>query len=99
MADNGNSKIFAFLAVFLGIIGFLIVFLLKKDDAYAMYYAKQSLVIFIGMIISSVLMVVLVGLLLYVVMIVLWLLALINSLSGEMKPTPIIGKFADSIKL
>ena len=50
--SDGNSKIFAFLAIFLGIIGFLIVLIAKKDDAYAMFYAKQSLILFIFSIIG-----------------------------------------------
>ncbi|MEK6959086.1 MAG: DUF4870 domain-containing protein [archaeon] len=97
MASDGNSKIFAFLAVFLGIIGFLIVLLAKKDDDYAMYYAKQSLIIFIGIIISQLLMLVLIGIILLPIMLILWILALLNALSGEKKPTPLIGKFADKI--
>lgn len=40
-----DSKLFAFLAVFLGIIGFVIALLAKKEDKYVMYYAKQSLVL------------------------------------------------------
>ncbi len=44
MADD-ESKIFAFLAYLLGIIGFVIVLVAKKDDKFAMYHAKQSLVL------------------------------------------------------
>lgn len=40
-----DSKLFAFLAVFLGIIGFVIALLTKKEDKYVMHYAKQSLVL------------------------------------------------------
>ncbi|MBW3016926.1 DUF4870 domain-containing protein, partial [Candidatus Woesearchaeota archaeon] len=47
---NDESKIFAFLAYLLGIVGFLIVLLAKKDDKYAMYHAKQSLVLFIAVV-------------------------------------------------
>ena len=42
-----DGKIWAFLAMFLGIIGFIIVLLAKKDNKYALFYAKQSLVLFI----------------------------------------------------
>ncbi len=42
-----DGKIWAFLAMFLGIIGFIVVLLAKKDNKYAMFYAKQSLVLFI----------------------------------------------------
>jgi len=40
-----DDKIFAFLGVFLTILGFIIVILTKKDSRYAMYYAKQGLVL------------------------------------------------------
>jgi len=36
-----EGKMFAFLGVFLTIIGFVIVLLAKKDNKYAMYYAKH----------------------------------------------------------
>ena len=100
MADD--NKLFAFLAVFLGIIGFLIAILAKKDDKYVMYYAKQSLVLFIAY-----MLVYLLGLFIPIigwfvilpigglVMLVLWIMGLVYSLSGEMKPVPLVGKFAE----
>ena len=42
-----DSVLFAFLATFLSIIGFVIALISKREDRYVMYYAKQSLVIFI----------------------------------------------------
>jgi len=52
MAKEDESKIFAILAYVLSIIGFLIVLLAKKDDKFAMYHAKQSLVLFVASIIG-----------------------------------------------
>ncbi len=42
-----DGKIWAFLGMFLGLIGFVVVFLAKRENKYAMFYAKQSLVLFI----------------------------------------------------
>jgi uncharacterized membrane protein len=42
-----DGKVWAFLGIFLGLIGFLIVLLAKRENTYAMFYAKQSLVLFI----------------------------------------------------
>ncbi len=42
-----NKILFAFLATFLSIIGFIIAIIVKRDDKYVIYYAKQSLIIFI----------------------------------------------------
>lgn len=44
-SGSDDSKLFAVLAYLLGIIGFLIVLLAKREDKFAMYHAKQSLVI------------------------------------------------------
>ncbi len=99
-----DSKLFAFLAVFLSIVGFIIVLIAKKDDKYALYYAKQSLVLFISWIVAGVVVIVpLIGWvatpILYLLVFILWIIALVYSLSGELKRTPIIGEFAEKIDL
>ena len=106
MGKESDSKLFAFLGVFLTIIGFIIVLLTRKNDKYAMYYAKQGLILFIALIalqiVGFVLAITLIGaplaLLLWVAWMILWIIAIINSLSGNMKPTPVIGRFADKLK-
>ena len=45
MAKEDEGKVFAIIAYLLGIIGFLIVLLAKKDNKFAMYHAKQALVL------------------------------------------------------
>jgi uncharacterized membrane protein len=42
---SDDNMIFGILAYLLGIIGFLIVLLAKRDNKFAMYHAKQSLVL------------------------------------------------------
>lgn len=77
----------------------LVIIFAKKDDKYAVYYSKQvvvlSLVSFIAMIISAVLMIVLIGFLLLPIIglatLILYVLLIINVLSGEQKPLPVIG--------
>ncbi len=103
MAEN---KGFAFLAVFLGIIGFLIALLAKRDDKYVMYYAKQSLVLFIAYVIVSIVGTIIPILGWFVILpigglvcLVLWIIGLVYSVSGEKKPVPLIGGFADKINL
>ncbi len=108
MAKNSDKKLFAFLGVFLTVIGFIIALALKKNDKYIMYYGKQGLVLFIAWliiwVISMILMFVpvlgwLVMTVLYLGILVLWIFGLIYSLSGQMKPIPLIGNFADKIPL
>lgn len=104
-----DSKLFAFLATFFGIIGFVIALVAKKDNKYVMHYAKQSLVIFIfmicawivGGILSAVLAITIVGIVLipvvmgiiWLVVVILWLISWIYALSGEEKEVPVIGKY------
>lgn len=103
-----DSKLFAFLAVFLSIIGFVIALIAKKDNKYVMYYAKQSLVLFIVLIIVGIVNSVLtwipilgwfIMIVLNIIVLILWITQIIYSLSGEMKPTPLIGDYAKNINM
>jgi uncharacterized membrane protein len=99
-----ESKIWAFLAVLLTIIGFIIVLLAKRDDKYALYYGKQGLVLFIAYLIAgAVRWIPFIGDfasgILMIVVFVLWIIAMIYSFSGNMKPAPLIGELAEKIKL
>lgn len=106
---SDDSKLFAFLAVLLSIIGFIIAILSKKDDDYVMFYAKQSLILFIAWVIFwaslSILVILTFGLFAFlapiigVIFVVFWIIQIIYSLSGEKRETPLIGKFAEKIKL
>jgi len=103
-AKEDDTKLFAFLATFLSIVGFVIALLVKKDNKYVMHYAKQSLVVFIVSVIAWAVMIIpiigwIIGPLIYLFSIVLWLISWIYALSGEMKEVPIVGKYARDIKL
>lgn len=104
VTKGDDSKLFAFLGVFLTIIGFIVVYATKKDDQYAMHYAKQGLVLGIAWIIAVIIgMVPFIGWILapiiLIIMLVLWVLGMIYSLSGEMKTIPIVGKYAERFNL
>lgn len=103
-----DSKLFAFLGVFLTVIGFIIVYATQKKDKYAMFYAKQGLILFIVWVIFSIaswifMMIPFVGwvisTILWILLIVAWVIGIIYSLSDEMKEIPIIGSFAKMIKV
>jgi uncharacterized membrane protein len=49
-----DSRVYAFLATFLSIIGFAIALITRKDNKYVMFYAKQSLVVFIASVVLSI---------------------------------------------
>ncbi|HII72099.1 TPA: DUF4870 domain-containing protein [Candidatus Woesearchaeota archaeon] len=99
-----EGKIFAFLGVFLGIIGFVIVLLTKKDNKYAMFYAKQGLVLTIAYVIVWVVMIIpfigwVIGMLASLLLLVLWILGWVYALSGKEKHIPLIGQFADKFNI
>lgn len=100
-----DSKLFAFLAVFLSILGFIIALLAKKDNKYVMFYAKQSLILFICWVVAWIVGMIpvigwfVLGPILYIVVLVLWIIGLVYSISGEMKLIPLVGKYADKINL
>ncbi len=104
-ADLGESKIFAFLAYLLGIIGFVIVLLAKKEDKFAMYHAKQSLVLCIAAVIVYIagVFIPIIGWFIilplgYLLITILWIFGMVRALTGVEKPLPLIGKYGEKFK-
>ncbi len=103
-SKNDDKKLFAFLATFLTIFGFLIAYIFRKDDKYVMHYAKEGLALFFAAIIVS-----LVGWLpvlgyflehvLWILWVVLWVMSWINAVSGEVRNTWLLGEFVAKLKL
>ena len=99
-SNTSDSIMFAFLATFFTIIGFIIAIISKRDDKYVMFYAKQGLVVFIGyLIVMAIGMIPLIGWLAWVLLTVIWVISWINALSGEKRNTFIVGDIANKIKL
>jgi len=95
-----DSKLYAFLATFFSIVGFIIALIAKKDNKYVMFYARQSLVIFIAWIIAEVFKSVdLVGWILKVIVLIIWILSWVYALTGEERNIPVIGELAKKIKI
>tara|TARA_Y100000310_G_C20286049_1_gene624916 strand:+ start:364 stop:669 length:306 start_codon:yes stop_codon:yes gene_type:complete len=94
MAKKKNT-IMAFIAVFLGLLGFIIAILTSRDDKYVMHYAKQSLALIIANAVAALAMFVLIGFLALPVVFVLWVIAWINALSGKEKKLPLLQWLAD----
>jgi uncharacterized membrane protein len=101
-----DSKLFAFLAILLTVVGYIIIHFSRKHDKYAMYYAKQGLVIFVVGVIVSIISWMFafvpvvgnfLGNLLWLMVLVLWVLGMIYALSGNEKDIPVIGEFAKKL--
>jgi len=95
------------LATFLSIIGFIIAFAVKREDKYVMYYAKQSLVIFIIIVILGIVQAALlflpvigwiINLAVSLLSFILWLVSWIYALSGEEKEIPIVSELAEKFE-
>jgi uncharacterized membrane protein len=99
-----DEKLFAFLGAFFVLIGFLLVLSLRKENKYAMFYAKQGLVLFIAAVIFSIFSrIPLIGwifsTILLICWIILWVITFVNSLYGKEINTFLVGELAKKIKI
>ncbi|MFP4458702.1 MAG: DUF4870 domain-containing protein [Candidatus Zixiibacteriota bacterium] len=90
-----DGKVLAGVA-YLGIIGFLIAYLVGKDNRFVLYHAQQALVVAIGFILSPIPVI---GWLLAIFMFVMMIIGLINGFSGKVQPLPLIGSIGFKISL
>jgi uncharacterized membrane protein len=104
--DDSESKLLAFIGVLPIIIGYVLVVLTRKEDKYAMYYAKQGLILFIAFVIAWAACGMLrwipqigdiLGFIVEAIAIILLVIGIVYSLSGEEKEIPIIGPFAKKL--
>ena len=105
---SDDSKLFAFLGVFLTVIGFIIVYAVKKNDRYAKFYAKQGLLLFIAWVAVWIIGLILafipfigyiIRVALYILLLAAWVVGIIYSLSDQEKNIPVIGQYAKMIKI
>jgi uncharacterized membrane protein len=101
-----EGKLFGFLAYLLGIIGFIIVLVAKKDNKFAMFHAKQSLVLFLGWIVAGIVAFLpipfihaLVSGVLYLLLLVLWIMGIVYALTGQEKKLPVVGDIAEKFNI
>jgi len=108
MTKKSDSKLTAWVTTFLSIIGFILAIILWKKDKYTMYYARQSISLFVIAIIIAVVNVVLVFIpfigvvlvnLLNILVFVLWLLTWIFALTGEKKKIFLVSDLAEKFKI
>ncbi len=97
--SKDNEKLYAFLSCFFTIVGFVVAFILWKDNKYIMYYAKHGLVLFVGQIIIAVIspFFLFFVYVLWILWIILWIITWMNSFSGKIKKTFLVSDLADKI--
>jgi uncharacterized membrane protein len=96
--DAADNKVVAMIG-YLGILC-LLPLLLKKDSAFAQFHGKQGLVLCLAWI---VVMLVgwfpFIGWVLWIATVVLTVVGMMNAYNGKMELLPLIGQYADKIKL
>lgn len=97
-----DNKLIAILS-YIGVLC-LIPLLLKKDDEFVFFHAKQGLVLFIAEVITTFVAVIpILGWIIAPIAGLIWfilsIIGIINVLGGDKKELPILGKYADKIKI
>jgi len=101
--DVEENKIIAAIG-YLGIL-FLVPLLAKKDSPFAQFHAKQGLILFIASIAVGIASVIpFIGWFLLAPLgglftLVLLIIGIVNVFGGKMQPLPVIGQYADKIKI
>ena len=94
---KSKEKIWAFVSYLplLFIIG-----LTNKKSEFIHYHAKQGMMLFVlGVILIFAFWIPIANFLLWIAFIVIWVMGVINALSGKKEPAPIVGRLAESVKI
>ncbi|HOV22004.1 MAG TPA: hypothetical protein P5150_06685 [Candidatus Ratteibacteria bacterium] len=88
---------------YLGLL-LLIPLLVNKDNEYSKFHVKQGLVLLICGIITRILWIIpvigwVVGMVVGIFLLVLMIIGIVNALSEKTEPLPVIGKYAEKIKI
>lgn len=86
--DVDKNKTMAILAYF---IFFLPLITDAKDSKFAKFHANQALLVTLLYVLASVTTAFLIGLLIFPVAFVLWIVGIMNASNGQMKRLPVIG--------
>ncbi len=83
---------------------FIIPLLVAKDNKFALYHAKQGLVLFVCSLVVMVISAIpiigwVLGLLGTIALLILFIIGIVNVLSDKYAPLPLIGKYAEAIKI
>ncbi|MDO4540360.1 MAG: zinc ribbon domain-containing protein [Syntrophomonadaceae bacterium] len=89
-AVTDNSKAIAIIAVVFPLLFFLPL-LVPPKTAFGTFWANQALILFLASLVAGLLCVIVIGLVLYLVLFVFWIIALVNVCQDKMTPLPLIG--------
>jgi uncharacterized membrane protein len=94
--DAEENKIFAVLSYLSVLV--LVPLLAKKESKFAMFHAKQGLVLLIGWIAGWILSFVFIGFIIDIVLIVFSIWGIVNAATGKYVKLPLIGDLSEKFK-
>lgn len=99
VVDVDENKLLAALS-YVGVL-VLVPLLVKRDDPFVRWHAKQGLVLLMGMVVAvmAAAWVSVVGNVLFLVLLIVAVVGLVQALLGRRWKIPIIGQIADSFKI
>ena len=104
MAENKEvqeGKIWAIIS-YIPIL-FLAPLLVKKDNKFALYHAKQGLMLtivwVIFIVITAILIWVPIRILCWIAFLILLIIGIVNAATGKYKPLPVVGQYAEKWKI
>lgn len=103
MPEESKSQSSNTLMAVLCYLGLLVIIPLltdAKNDPFVKYHIKQGLVLLIAYVICGVVFwVPFIGWILSVLLFILFIMGVVNALNGKQAPLPILGQFAEKIKI
>lgn len=94
MGANSDSNLMAALS-YVWIIS-IIMMIIKKDDKFVVFHAKQGLVLFIASFIG---IIPFIGWVVWIVVVIFDIIGFIKALSGERYKIPVVGDLAEKINI
>ncbi len=102
MGNEKNDNLWGVVA-YLSLLGILLVYFMKKENAFAKYHMKQSIVLLVvsivNMVIGMIPIIGLISMLGSLAVLALWLLGMWNAFQGKKTPLPFVGQFASKINV
>jgi len=94
-----EDKLWAILS-YIFILWIFPLWVIKPRNEYAVYHAKQGLVLFIASVIISFVSAIpvlgwIIGPIASIILFVLWIIGIVNAATDKKKPVPLIGQLAD----
>ncbi len=100
--DIQENKVIAALS-YVGLL-VLIPLLVKKDSPYCQFHAKQGLALLIAWVAIGIIAIIpilgwFISIVGSIILLVLFIIGLVNALSGQFKELPLIGKYGENLNL